>query len=242
MEKRRYKQFAFTLAETLITLGIIGVVAAMTIPALISKYQKHVVETKLKEDYSILQQVMKGAEADDKYFNPLVKESVSDLKVWFNTYFAPYMKYSQVCYEETGCWTKQPVKALSGETAFCARTGIGIGYNIITVRLNNGSNLCLDSYSVSDAWDVHRIKMQTEGLIIFIDANGDSGPNIVGKDIYAVAFTEKGLVPSGSDASTATINNNCSTGITGNNAGFFCLAKVRSNGWEIPDDVWKKKI
>lgn len=41
------KKIAFTLAEVLITLGVIGVVAAMTIPTLITSYQKHVVETKL---------------------------------------------------------------------------------------------------------------------------------------------------------------------------------------------------
>ena len=38
---------AFTLAEVLITLGVIGVVAAMTIPALITAHNKHVIETKL---------------------------------------------------------------------------------------------------------------------------------------------------------------------------------------------------
>ena len=37
---------AFTLAEILITLGIIGVVAAMTIPTLITNYQKKQTVTK----------------------------------------------------------------------------------------------------------------------------------------------------------------------------------------------------
>ena len=36
------KKLAFTLAEVLITLGIIGVVAALTLPALISNYKKQV--------------------------------------------------------------------------------------------------------------------------------------------------------------------------------------------------------
>ena len=44
----------FTLAEVLITLGIIGVVAAMTLPTLIANYQKKVIATKLKQTYSIL--------------------------------------------------------------------------------------------------------------------------------------------------------------------------------------------
>ena len=48
------KKRAFTLAEVLITLGIIGVVAALTLPSLISNYQKKVTAAKLKQTYSIL--------------------------------------------------------------------------------------------------------------------------------------------------------------------------------------------
>ena len=48
------KRAAFTLAEVLITLGIIGVVAALTMSVLISNYRKQVTETKLKQTYSIL--------------------------------------------------------------------------------------------------------------------------------------------------------------------------------------------
>lgn len=59
--KQKFKN-AFTLAEVLITIGIIGIVAAMTIPTLISNYQKQIVETNLQETYSIMQQVMKYAD------------------------------------------------------------------------------------------------------------------------------------------------------------------------------------
>ena len=45
---------AFTLAEVLITLGIIGTVAAFTLPTLISKYQEHVIISKYKKMYSTL--------------------------------------------------------------------------------------------------------------------------------------------------------------------------------------------
>lgn len=54
---REHKK-AFTLAEVLITLGIIGVVAAITIPGLITKYQKLATVVKLKKVYSQLNQVM----------------------------------------------------------------------------------------------------------------------------------------------------------------------------------------
>ena len=48
------KHTAFTLAETLVTLTIIGVIAAITIPNLISKYQKHTYVVGLKKAYSVL--------------------------------------------------------------------------------------------------------------------------------------------------------------------------------------------
>ena len=47
---------AFTLAEVLITLGVIGIVAAMTLPTLIANYQKELIATRLKHFSSLLQQ------------------------------------------------------------------------------------------------------------------------------------------------------------------------------------------
>ena len=49
---------AFTMAEVLITLGIIAVVAAMTLPALIQKYNIQVTEVRLKKFYSIFNQAI----------------------------------------------------------------------------------------------------------------------------------------------------------------------------------------
>lgn len=50
------KNYGFTLAEVLITLGIIGIVAAMTLPAIVSKYQEKVLVERLKQTYSIFSQ------------------------------------------------------------------------------------------------------------------------------------------------------------------------------------------
>ena len=55
----------FTLAETLITLGIIGVVAALTIPTLMKKYYEKQTVSRLRETQSILSQAIKMAE--DEY-------------------------------------------------------------------------------------------------------------------------------------------------------------------------------
>lgn len=54
----------FTLSETLITLGIIGVIAALTIPALITKHTKMQTTVKLKQTYSVMAQALRMAEND----------------------------------------------------------------------------------------------------------------------------------------------------------------------------------
>ncbi len=58
-DKFYLEKAAFTLAETLITLTIIGVIAALTIPNLISSYQKHTYVVGLKKAYSQLQNAVK---------------------------------------------------------------------------------------------------------------------------------------------------------------------------------------
>ena len=59
------KKAAFTLAEVLITLGIIGIVAAMTLPTLIANYQKKVVETRLIAFYSKINQAYRMSYAEN---------------------------------------------------------------------------------------------------------------------------------------------------------------------------------
>src|SRR5574344_1297483 len=63
--KKRIKHVAFTLAEVLIVLGIIGVVAAMTIPNLMHNYRKSMIETSLKKFYTTVNQAIKLSEIDN---------------------------------------------------------------------------------------------------------------------------------------------------------------------------------
>lgn len=79
MKKNLQKHKAFTLAEVLITLGIIGVVAALTIPALINRNEERVRETQLKKVYSVLAQVHQMMIVNDIYPYPeFVKPFVDD--------------------------------------------------------------------------------------------------------------------------------------------------------------------
>lgn len=99
---------AFTLAEVLITLGIIGVVAALTMPALIANHKKTVVETRLAKFYSTMNQAIKMAEADygdvnqwDKWETLYETDDKGNKHVttnteYFNKYFEPYITYLKV--------------------------------------------------------------------------------------------------------------------------------------------------
>ena len=60
------QKLGFTLAEVLITLGIIGIVAAMTIPVLMTNYQKKTTATRAKKAYSELLQAIKLSENDNE--------------------------------------------------------------------------------------------------------------------------------------------------------------------------------
>lgn len=84
----------FTLAEVLITLGIIGVVAAMTLPALTSKYKKQIVAARLKSAYSVLSQALTISEAKNgsaEYWT--VPSNGKELNDYMMKYFAPYIKH-----------------------------------------------------------------------------------------------------------------------------------------------------
>lgn len=85
------KSKAFTLAEVLITLGIIGVVAALTLPAISASYRKKEAEVRTKKFYSTIQQAIIMAENEFGPSNEWVREDSA--KKNFIKYLAPYMKY-----------------------------------------------------------------------------------------------------------------------------------------------------
>ena len=91
---------AFTLAEVLITLGIIGIVAAMTMPSLIQSYKKQEATARLKKFSSIMSQAVIMSEMENGEMADWTYTAESDTvtnsmatKEFFMTYFAKYIKY-----------------------------------------------------------------------------------------------------------------------------------------------------
>ena len=239
------KKSAFTLAEVLISLGIIGVVVAMMIPTMISKIQKQQIESQIRENYSSIAQVMKMAENDDiGYFNiDLSNGALSINKKWFETYIVPYMKVEQVCYSTGGCWHKYGVvKTLNGVApTWESKVGIsdsligGIGY-ALAFRTAKGSYFDTDTSNPTQTSNIFGVDSTDNSIQFYFDVNGDRKPNIIGKDIYILVYaSDKGLVPAGFDRTKEEVKKNCELG-----NGYWCLGYVKDNGWEIPDSVWKR--
>lgn len=133
---------AFTLAEVLIVLGIIGLIADMTLPTLVQSYQDKVVVVKLNETYSVFDQAFKMAVAEkgtpenwginnlqmDVIENPdgsqtfsFVNESnINSSRILFNN-LSSYMKLIKTCSpdDDTCIVIKEsgPMKAYSGVLA-----------------------------------------------------------------------------------------------------------------------------
>lgn len=94
------RKIAFTLAEVLITLGIIGIVAAMTLPSLITSYRKQESGARLKKFNSTMAQVLILSQED----NGQINEWDMSLRPedFLKKYFAPYMKYLKINTAENG--------------------------------------------------------------------------------------------------------------------------------------------
>ncbi|MBP3924917.1 prepilin-type N-terminal cleavage/methylation domain-containing protein [bacterium] len=144
------RKTAFTLAEVLITLGIIGIVAAMTLPSIFEKHRKQVAMSKLKKISSTLSQACKMASidyGDDRdTFNAYDPDGGLEI---FNRYYTPYMKINSIEKGQYGvfvylldgtalyyykpnneymiaCLTKKACKALDGLTFYDVIKSLGV--------------------------------------------------------------------------------------------------------------------
>ncbi len=216
---------AFTLAEVLITLSIIGVIAAITIPTLISNYQKQTTVVKLKKVYSILDEAVKRSEIENgeitTWESPVVNYDVTESTAWWNTYFIPYSKLSVIksCsaskYKE--CWSENS-KFLDGKVM-----STGLFYQVLA----DGTAIAYNSVGKS-------------GGQIYVDLNGMSAPNVVGKDIFYFLINSNHTKRVGMGASTFTrdellscTDNACCNKTPGTFKGAYCGQVILLDGWQI---------
>ena len=214
---------AFTLAEVLITIGVIGVVASLTIPTLINNYQKPQMVTQLKKVYTTLSQAKKIAEIDNGSSENWEFEIPSNggNEKFVNKYLAPYIRIIKDCGTTT-----------TGECAFSTNEG-ALSDKFYRFYLEDGTLIALIVWVGADYGYA----------TLRIDINGKQKPNTYGKDIFKFIFW--GYDNSRSTASLIKgkllpeyfdrpeeINVSCAVG--GNR--YACAAKIMFDGWQIKDD------
>jgi len=217
------KRLGFTLAEVLITLGIIGVVAAMTIPTLITNYQKRATVAKLKRAYSVIKQAY--LMSYDQVGDPTAEEAKTmGIENYFKTYWAPYIK-ATVCQTPNECGYGSNTPWVAANSSKVTTVAVSVTERA-TFYTNDGF---LYVVFVSGG------KNDTVSYII-CDINGGKGPNQLGKDVFYFQriSNEKGndMQPYGYNKSTENINNECSK----NGCGQHCAEKIRRDGWKILND------
>ena len=236
------RKTAFTLAEVLITLGIIGVVAALTLPVITEKVNEIIMVNKLKKVYSVLSQAMLYTAAADGDYSSLSLQngSIQSTEQWYRKALKPQLHITKECINTTGCWAKG-VKTLNGAKPYASMGDKGIGDDIIVFRTNDGYNVSIDAYSYS-AEGRFGVKLKNTGndyLVVFADVNGDKKPNLVGKDIFMFIFSpDIGFVPAGRNETDEVVNANCSSADTSNQSGYYCFEKIVRNNWHIDKNFY----
>ncbi|MBP3925049.1 type II secretion system protein [bacterium] len=204
---------AFTLAEVLITLGIIGVVAAMTLPSLIQKHQERVTVNKVKKFYSVMSQAQLLAIKDHGYLDEwdvpdgTTKESAEK----FMSYLKPYLKIARDCGTSAGCleYSQTTVKYLNGTPRNLNYDTNNKYYKLI---LNDGTYMWLRT--VTGAYCANP-ESKESCATVWIDVNGKNPPNTIGRDIFNFGINKNNVRPTGN-------NGDCRL----NGAGWSCAEYV----------------
>ena len=219
-------KLGFTMAEVLITLGVIGVVAAMTIPNVIKHYQQQETVAKLKKVYNIFSNALQMSRLEHGDVETWEIGSLDNLQSssdFADEYIIPYIKILKACK------TNQ-----TNECSYSAtnRQNQNIDFSKSTrLFLNDGTVILLN---------IKRTSSLPKVVSIWFDINGKKSPNKYGKDVFVFAialdatsdkFKPLGrLNASGQSQNESDIKNNCIT------KGNYCSAYIMRNSWKMPED------
>lgn len=192
---------AFTLAEILIVLSIVGVVAAMTIPLLQQNIQERATITALKKTYSTLNNAYKMAEQDQgdpTNWGLTIPISKSMMKI-----LIPYLKISKDCSSVTkGCFPDVTYYMLHSSTPNFLKID-GWGSNVVladgTLLAAGGGNESTTCAAVNGTGQQYSNVCGT----FLVDVNGFKTPNRLGVDLFMFYLTKYGIVPAGGVQETA---------------------------------------
>ena len=223
------------MAEVLITLGIIGIIAAMTLPQLIKNYKQHEIEVRLQKSYSMISQAFLSAQAKHGEIN--------DWPEWDNAeqiltnYIVPEFTFvknykTEGKYGNNICFEKGYFSGSSDEhkLQYGWLNGTHISnpfYTGVTasIQLPDGSCLALNPNETPNTLEMHN-------RLIAIDLNGSSkSPNRAGYDLFFFSVDKNTIKPTCINQTKEYIERNCDKNIAV--SGFCCAAKIATDGWKI---------
>lgn len=227
---------AFTLAEVLVTLLIIGVVASLTIPSIISETEKAETATQVKKYQSVLQQAVNNIKND---YGSVINSPLNSNADYINGWNAlkPYLNLAKDCGTATGgkCWADDTYKYLNGNNWVNFNNYYVLGRGILadgtSIDYEAKSN-CKDNRSINNSGPLYNSVCGT----FFIDVNGHKPPNQAGRDVFVWRVLSSGSVTpygalddicQGCDPTSNDIGCD-SNGASG--CGFGCTAKVIKEG------------
>lgn len=195
---------AFTLAEVLITLGIIGIVASMTIPTLVNNVQKREYVSRLKKTYAILNQAFQKYAADqgcigDLECTGLFSDTTPSKATEWRYFFNNYLKVAKDCGTGTGCFPAEenylniPSGSMNPDSDTDYYKVILADGQSIGVQTFDGANLSCHSWYNYDGGG----SLKNGCGYIIIDTNGLKGPNKSGRDYFpefSLALTKEHFV------------------------------------------------
>ena len=185
------KKAAFTMAEVLITLGIIGIVAAMTLPALINKSQQKILVQQFKKMYTNIQNTINLIQAENGapfecYNTGFGGYHLTECEVFWDKFLSKY-QVLQTCEKfDYDCRprykTKSQVLAEGGEI------------------LNDACSMNIDSYGVFNYLSdgsmliIQRNAGVAHHSVFFaVDVNGAKGPNKWGYDLFYITLNRESM-------------------------------------------------
>lgn len=200
---KNYKK-GFTLAEVLITLGIIGVVASLTLPAIVQKQQEKATVTALKKFYSMLSQAYIQAKleygtVDTWYETSMTQQERSKLVA---EKLIKYIKTTKIC--ESNCSECFAVKHSYIDGRSSSWTNNNRYFTFITA---DGMSVLVNGYTTPEQHD----EIQSVGFIyadVIVDINGYKKPNTIGKDMFSFVLTKNKVIPSGIQNQSITSTEN----------------------------------
>lgn len=218
---------AFTLAEVLVTLGIIGVVSALTLPTLVKNHQRKVFVTQLHKVYNEMTQAFSLYMTEKNA--PNLRETRINSVAGLNDFINSKLKVVKDCGSAFGDCFASKYYYLDGSES--GDTTSGTCDRVIAIA--SGATLCIDIQNGSGGTNAEgnqegsTTNLMGNVAVIEVDVNGKQEPNIRGRDYFVMFVTNSG------DIIDVPYNNDGF--VTDDSQGSYngAFGKIMDDGWEM---------